>query len=170
MEGIKEALESVEKKLIASWHIYIAIIYTAWLIAMGGYLTLSALGLERLTIFYWPTVFIGVVYVMGVAWKKFIQLNPEIHKDSSFRGWMWLSGWIVGVIIWAFFRDVRGFAAIIGLGNLGMAFSFSQWSMAIPAITLAAFLKPDWTFVNALIILSYSLVSFIHLWRTFKVV
>ncbi|BAA30160.1 hypothetical protein [Pyrococcus horikoshii] len=162
---LKEVLDKVEKKLVAAFYIYTALIYSAWLATMGGYLLMMLLAPKYIG-FYW---IIGITLIILVTVKVYkTYLKGEAGEGKV--GYAWLIGWIIGGILFGILGDARGLASMIVVGHIGMYVSFREISMLIPVLAIVTFANPSWEFATALIILTYSLVALINLYKAFRVI
>ncbi|AAL81213.1 hypothetical protein PFDSM3638_05455 [Pyrococcus furiosus DSM 3638] len=168
MEGVKElkeVLDKVEKKLMATFHIYTALIYSAWLAGMGGYLLVFFLA-PKYTGIYWPITIALIILVTVKVYNKYLKVEASEGKVS----YGWIIGWIIGGVAFGLLGDARGLASMIALGHLGMYMSFRENSMLIPLLVILTFVSPTWELATALIILTYSVVTLINLYKTFRVI
>ncbi|CAB49837.1 hypothetical protein [Pyrococcus abyssi] len=162
---LKEVLDKVERKLIAGFHVYTALVYSAWLAAIGGYLLLTFLRFEYLGM-YW---LIAIALIIGLTIKVYTKYISSEHGEEKL-GYAWIVGWILGGISWVLLGDARGLATMIVLGHVGMFVSFRENSMLIPLALALVLLKPSWELADALIVLTYSLTALVNLYKAFRVI
>ncbi|MFA4647201.1 hypothetical protein P8X24_08130 [Pyrococcus kukulkanii] len=164
---LKNVLERVEKKLIASYHVYTALIYSAWLLVMGGYLLLDYLHFQWLGV-YWIISIFGIILLTTHVYNRYMKGE---QSSSSKLDYVWIIAWILGGASWGLlFPGPQGLAFMISLGHMGMFISFRDYSFLIPVLTLMTFLRPEWPFVDSLVIITYSLTALVNLYRVFRVI
>ncbi|AMM54016.1 hypothetical protein [Pyrococcus kukulkanii] len=163
---LKNVLERVEKKLIASYHVYTALIYSAWLLVMGGYLLLNYLNFQWLGA-YWGISIFGIILLTIHVHNRYLR-----ERSGEFKlGYAWIIAWILGGVSWGLlFPGPQGLAFMVSLGHIGMFISFGDYPFLIPVLTLVTFLRPEWALVNSLIIITYSLTALVNLYRVFRVI
>ncbi|AEC52374.1 hypothetical protein PNA2_1459 [Pyrococcus sp. NA2] len=162
---LKDVLERVEAKLIATFHIYTALIYSAWTLAVGGSLLITLFKPDYLG-YYWLASIMAIFILVFYVYRKYI---PTVEGENK-EGYAWIVGWIVGGILYGILGDPRGLASMIISGHIGMAISFREESMLIPLLLILVFLKPNWTFASYMVVVTYSAVATFNLYKAFKVI
>ncbi len=199
MEGMKEVIEKIEKKLIASSKIYAAMNYGIWAVILIIYEVIYV----PLIIYkpteawftahppyagviigvFWTVAVIFLVYVNVIAWKKIKQLKVEMVSKS--RRHSIIVGWVVGaaffwlpMLIHASWASSLGFLLFIISGNIGIYLccrnyeSFATIFSAIIAIPFIFFASLDmaWFLAVGFVAGGYAISTMLYLWSTFKLV
>ena len=200
MEGMKEVIEKIEKKLIASSKIYAAMNYGIWAAILIIYeIMFVPLFIYKPTEVWFSThppyagIMVGVfwtiaigflVYVNKIAWKKMKQLNVE--KSSKYNSHPMIIGWVIAAVffvlpsllIHASWAYSLGFLLFIITGNIGIYIccrnyeSFASIASAIIAIPFIFFVSLDmaWFLAIGFVAGGYAISTMLYLWSTFRLV
>ncbi len=194
MEEMVEALERIEKKLIASSDVYGALNYASWTIILGVYLALCTIIYSccrttehfwYITGVFWALAFVFIFYINALVWKKVRHLR-EYHRKGIWS--IMILGWIIGGIIWTILpvlwnpqSSILGFLIFIICGNMGISIAIRDYRPLMPVITsaLATLMViwgntgqgyMGWSLGTEFVLVGYSLSTLLYLWSAFTLV
>ena len=159
MEEMKNVLEKVEKKLIASSQVYAGMNYIAWTIVLSVY-QLIFLGVyfnrgvyewlwthpiyEGIIMgLFWGISALFIVYVNVILWKKMKHLTQRNKKKEREEEITMIAGWIIAGILFGILPMIIhepwsaafSFLLFIISGNSGIAIGFRDYKATMPVIT-----------------------------------
>ncbi len=159
MDEMKDVIEKVEKKLIASSQVYAGMNYIAWtvvlavyqLILLGVYFNKGAYEwLWTHTIYagifmglFWGISALFIAYINVTLWKKTKHLMQRNKKNGKGAEITMIAGWVIAGILFGVlpmmiyepWSAAFSFLLFIISGNSGIAIGFRDYKATMPVIT-----------------------------------
>ena len=158
MDEMKDVIEKVERKLMASSNVYAGMNYIAWTGVLSAYqLILLSVYFTGAYEWFWAhtiyaSIFMGlfwgisalfIAYVNATLWKKTKHLMRRNKKNGKGAEITMIAGWIIAGILFGIlpvmihepWSAAFSFLLFIISGNSGIAMGFRDYRATMPVIT-----------------------------------